>query len=173
MAISLYDASVGSYLQVTRAVAGFLDRGLKFANEKGIDPNSIVQDRIYEDMLPFSFQITSVAHHGAGSIEALKSGIATPPTAPQPTDYAGCQAMIADAIAKLEKATPAEVNALENNDVTFKFGEASLPFKADAFILSFSIPNFYFHATTAYDILRAKGAPLGKRHFTGALRMKG
>jgi hypothetical protein len=172
MALSLYDVSVGSYLQVTKALAGVLDRGLKHCGEKGIDPTEIVQTRLYEDMFPFSFQITSVAHHGAGSIEALKSGTATPPTAAQPTDYAGCQAMLSDAIAKLEALKPAEVDALAGKDVTFQLGDIKMPFTAEGFILSFSLPNFYFHATTAYDILRTKGAPLGKRHFMGQLKMK-
>ena len=64
------------------------------------------------------------------------------------------------------------MNALEGKDVTFQFKDFKLPFTAENFLLSFSLPNFYFHATTAYDILRHKGVPLGKRDFTGKLRLK-
>ena len=66
----------------------------------------------------------------------------------------------------------AKIEALENNDVTFKLGERGMPFVARDFVLSFSLPNFYFHATTAYDILRSKGVPLGKRDFMGRMKMK-
>jgi uncharacterized protein len=64
------------------------------------------------------------------------------------------------------------VNALEGKDVTFKVRDMTMPFTAEDFLLSFSLPNFYFHATTAYDILRLKGVPLGKRDFMGRMRLK-
>jgi hypothetical protein len=69
--------------------------------------------------------------------------------------------------------TPEAVNALGGGDVTFKLSERALPFTTEDFLMSFSLPNFYFHAATAYDILRHKGAPLGKRDFLGRLKMKG
>ncbi len=81
--------------------------------------------------------------------------------------------MVADARAALRALTPDEVNALEGGDIVFHLGEAKLPFTTVGYILSFSLPNFHFHATTAYDILRTKGVPLGKRHYLGQLRMKG
>ena len=62
--------------------------------------------------------------------------------------------------------------ALAGRDVAFQFGERKLPFTAEEFLMSFSLPNFFFHATTAYDILRHKGVPLGKRDFMGRLRIK-
>ena len=68
--------------------------------------------------------------------------------------------------------TPDAVNALGGRDVVFHLGEHKLPFTAEGFLMSFSLPNFYFHATTAYDILRTNGVPLGKRDFMGRLKMK-
>ncbi len=65
-----------------------------------------------------------------------------------------------------------EVNALEGRDMVFKMGDRTMPFTAENFLMSFSLPNFYFHATTAYDILRSKGVPLGKRYYMGRLKMK-
>lgn len=171
MAISLYDATVPSYLQVLNAVSGFLDKGAAHCAEHKIDLNQIVESRIYEDMLPLRFQIQSVAHHSLGAIGACKSGaFGVGEKASQ--DYAGLQKLVADAITGLKQVTPAEVNAFEGRDVVFSVGERKMPFVAENFLFSFSLPNFYFHATTAYDILRMKGVPLGKRNFLGQMRMK-
>ena len=74
--------------------------------------------------------------------------------------------------AKLKAMSPDEVNALSGKDVVFQMRDFKVPFTAENFILSFSLPNFHFHATTTYDILRTKGVPLGKRDYMGALRMK-
>jgi hypothetical protein len=171
MAISLYDLSVASYLQGLGGVIGFLDKGLKYCTEKGIDANEIVETRLFPDMLPFRFQIVSVAHHSLGAIEGVKKGVFSPPTGPD-YDYKGLQKLVADARDALQKMTPAEVNALEGRDVIFQLRDFKLPFTAEGFLMSFSLPNFYFHATTAYDILRMKGVPLGKRDYMGQMRMK-
>jgi len=173
MAISLYDVSVASYLQTLGGVAGFLDRGLDHCRESNIDPNEVVEARLFPDMLPFRFQIWSVAHHSVGAIEGVKKGVFSPPPELPPLDYAGLQKVVADARAALQQLTAADVNALEGRDVVFQFRDFKMPFTAEGFLLSFSLPNFYFHATTAYDILRSKGAPLGKRDFMGPLRLKG
>jgi hypothetical protein len=173
MAISLYDLSVASYLQTLGGVAGFLERGLDHYRETGADPNEVVETRLIPDMLPFRFQIWSVAHHSVGAIEGVRKGVFTPPPELPALDYAGLQKVVADARATLERLTAAEVNALEGRDVVFQFRDFKMPFTAEGFLLSFSLPNFYFHATTAYDILRSKGVPLGKRDFMGSLRLKG
>jgi uncharacterized protein len=172
MATSLYDLSVASYLQTVGGVAGFLERGLDHCRENDIDPNTIVESRLFADMLPFRFQIWSVRHHSIGAIEGVTKGVFTPPPELPPLDYAGLQKVVADTRAALEKLTRTEVNALEGKDVVFQFRDFKMPFTAEGFLLSFSMPNFYFHATTAYDILRSKGVPLGKRDFMGSLRLK-
>lgn len=172
MAISLYDMSVPTYLQTLGAVSGFLEKGLAHCGECNVQPGEVVEHRLFGDMAPFSFQIRSVAHHSAGAMEALKSGVFNPPGRSEPLDYAGLQQLVMDARARLEALTPDEVNALEGKDVAFQFGETRLPFTAENFILSFSLPNFHFHATTAYDILRSRGVPVGKRDYMGRLRIK-
>jgi hypothetical protein len=172
MAITLYDATVGSFLQVLGGVTGFLDRGLAHCRDNNIDPGEIVETRLYGDMLPFRFQVLCVAHHSLGAIEGVKKGLFGPPNDPTPYTYEQLQGLVADARAGLEKWTPAEVNALEGRDVTFQTGDYKSPFVAEGFLLSLSLPNFYFHATTAYDILRSKGVPIGKRDYVGQLRRK-
>jgi hypothetical protein len=172
MPTSLYDLSVASYLQTVGAIAGVLDRGAKHCAEAGTNPDELVNVRLFDDMAPFSFQVNSVAHHSLGAIEGLRSGAFHPPAGPMPRDYAACQALIAETLAGLKALTPDEVNALEGGDMVFKIGDFKMPFTAEGFLMSFSLPNFYFHATTAYDILRQKGVPLGKRDFMGQMRMK-
>ena len=88
-----------------------------------------------------------------------------------PDSCAGLQEMIAEAAAALEAVDRAEIDALEGGRLVFEVQGRELPFTAENFVLSFSLPNFYFHAATAYDILRMKGAPLGKRDFMGRMRM--
>src|SRR5579863_4224990 len=172
MATSLYDLSVGSFLQTLGGVEGFLDRGLSQCMENNIDPEEIVETRLFPDMLPFRFQLQSVAHHSIGAIEGVKAGVFAPPGDMPPHDYRTMQKHVSDAREALEKLDPAEVNALEGKDVVFQFRSFEMPFVAENFLMSFSMPNFYFHSTTAYDILRQKGVPLGKRDFMGQMRMK-
>jgi len=172
MATSFHDLSVRCYLQTLTGVEGYLAKGLAYCLEHGIDPAGIVETRVYPDMLPFSFQLWSVAHHSLGAIRGIEAGVFTPPP-PIPTlDYAGWQKLVSDSRETLAAMTPDAVNALEGKDLLFKLGDFKLPFVAEDFVLSFSLPNLHFHATTAYDILRMKGVPLGKRDYTGPMRIK-
>jgi hypothetical protein len=172
MAISFYEASVANYLQTLGAMTGVLAKGAAHFQEKGIDPQTIVETRLAPDMLPFSFQIFSVVHHSQGALDGIRSGTFRPPGARDPHSYAQLQALVADTLSALKDKTPADVDALESNDLVFEIGKMKMPFTATGFLFSFSLPNFYFHAATAYDILRANGVPLGKRDFMGAMRMK-
>ena len=172
MGIPLYDLSVASYLQTLGAVSGFLERGLTHCRDNNIDPEEVVETRLWNDMLPFRFQIVSVAHHSRGAIEALKSGEFAPPNEPRPLNYAQLQGLVGEAREALAGLSRDEINALEGRDVAFRFRDFRVPYTAENFIMSFSLPNFYFHAATAYDILRSKGAPIGKRDFMGQMRTK-
>ncbi len=172
MGTSLYDMSVATYLQTLNAVSGILAKGMTFCSDNGLDANEVVETRLHGDMLPFRFQVLSVAHHSLGAIKGVESGVFLPPgPAGEPT-YHELQKVITDTIAGLEALKADDVNALAGKDVVFELGTFKLPFTAENFILSFSLPNFHFHATTAYDILRSKGVPLGKRDYMGPLRLK-
>jgi hypothetical protein len=173
MTFSLYDASVANYLQILGSVGGVLEKGLAHFREKGIDLAEIVEARLASDMQPLRFQIVSVAHHSRGAMAAAQSGVFTPPTPKPDLDYAGLQALVAEAQSELAALKPDAVNALTGGDITFKIGDRALPFTTEGFLMSFSLPNFFFHATTTYDILRHKGAPIGKRDFLGKMKMKG
>lgn len=171
MPISLYDASVRTYLQLTKAMTRFLDKGRVHFEEQGVDPSKIVETRLYPDMLPFRFQIVSVAQHSVGALRALQEGRFKPPTTSE-EDYQQLQELMARTVNELKELTPEAINASEGKELIFEFGKMELPFVAEDFILSFSLPNFFFHVTTAYDILRTSGVPLGKADFMGPIRFK-
>lgn len=172
MSTSLYDISVATYLQVLGGVSGFLEKGKAHCEEKKIDLNEIVETRLYPDMLPFRFQIVSVVHHSLGAMQGLQASSFSPTGGPPDADYATLQQMVLNAKTELEGLKASDINALEGKDMFFVMGERKVPFTAEGFIMSFSLPNLFFHAATAYDILRQKGVPIGKRDFTGALRIK-
>ena len=172
MSISLYDVSVATYLQVLGGVTGFLAKGKAHCEEQGIALNEIVETRLYPDMLPFRFQVVSVVHHSIGSIKGLQQSAFSPWGGPPDADYAALQQLVADAKDELENLDAADINALEDRDMFFVMGDRKIPFTTQDFVMSFSLPNLLFHATTAYDILRQRGVPIGKRDFTGPLRIK-
>ncbi|MBL8553591.1 MAG: DUF1993 domain-containing protein [Phenylobacterium sp.] len=172
MAITLYDASVRTFLQILPAVAGYLEKARAHAVEAGRDPEDLVEARLCDDQWPLRSQVISTVHHARGAIAGVKAGVFRPPNWDAGSDYAGLQKMVADAVAELSALTPNEVNALEDQDLVFELGPRQMPFRGGDFLLSFSLPNFYFHATTGYDVLRARGAPLGKRDFMGVPRVK-
>jgi hypothetical protein len=169
--ISFHDASVGSYLQVLDGVSGVLDKGASHAAETGLDLQDVVMTRLHEDMMPLHFQVVSVAHHSWGAMQGMQKGAFDPPSFDLGKDYAGLQALVAEARDGLAGLDEAEVEALAEKSMVFKLGKRELPFKNQNFLLSMSLPNFYFHATTTYDILRMLGVPLGKIDFLGRMKV--
>ena len=171
MTISLYDAAVGSYLQLVPATEAILAKGEEFAAAQGLDLHDLVEQRLHPDMLPLRYQIVSVAHHSLGCIEGIQAGEFRPPKYDPTLDFAAMRDLLAQTRQKLAALEVDAVNALADRSLEFVLGEMRLPFTAPNFVLSFSLPNFYFHVTTAYDILRHTGVPLGKRDYTGRLRI--
>ena len=186
MATSLYDLSVPTFLQTVSAVAGFLDRAVRHCAETAADPDDFVHARLFDDMAPFHFQIEALAHHSVWGLEAVKNGVFAPPALVGPMPFADLQAMIGQAETALQAFTPDEVNSWsgkdldidlhrplnEDNASTSIWAPRTLAFTPETFLLSFSLPNFHFHAVTAYDILRTRGVPLGKRDYEGRLRTR-
>jgi uncharacterized protein len=170
MPISLYDASVTVYLQTLGAASRFLERAATHCRDNQTELAEIVETRLFPDMLPFRFQVQSIVAHSVGTIEAIKAGTFKPSGHDTRHDYASLQTLVQEARQSLEKETPEDINAREGAEVIFQAGEHVLRFSAVNFVSSFSLPNFHFHATTAYDILRSRGVPLGKRDYLGKLR---
>ena len=171
MSISLYDICVPTYLQILGGVSKVLDKGAAHAADSGTDPNDLVDLKLCDDMRPLTFQIISCWHHSLGAIRGLEAGEFNPPPSMPDMDYAGLQGLVQEAVTGLDKCSADDINAATGKDMMFRMTGLEIPFKAEDFILSFSLPNFYFHATTAYDLLRLNGTPLGKGDFLGALRV--
>lgn len=172
MALSLYDATIPGYLQILGAVAGLLDKAEAFCAERQLPPAKLLEARLAEDMLPFGYQVRATVSHSIGAIEGLRKGVFSPDRTPWPDTLAGLRALVEGARAALAALDPAEVNAFEGRDMRFEMGAYRLDFTAESFLLSFSQPNFYFHATTAYALLRAQGARIGKQDFLGRMRTR-
>ena len=172
MATSLYDLSVPTLLQTLRAVGGFLGRAVAHCAVTGAEPDDFVNARLFDDMAPFHFQIEAAWHHSVWGLEAAKTGVFAPPALVGPVPFAELQAMIGKAGTALAAFTPDEVNAWAGRDLDLQIGPRRLAFTSETLILSFSLPHFYFHAVTAYDILRSRGVPLGKRDLEGRLRTR-
>lgn len=168
MALSIFVISVGSYRQVLGALAGCLDRGLTHCVEQGRDPEEVKLSRLAPDMKPFDFQVQAVVHHALGGTRALRERTLGPIQV-QDLTYAELQTLLRDALSTLSLVVPSDIDGSAGQVVTFRHGDFALPFTTENFVLAFSLPNLYFHATTAYDLLRMNGVVLGKNDFLGTL----
>ncbi|MCU6454700.1 DUF1993 domain-containing protein [Sphingomonas sp. A2-49] len=173
MTFSLYDAVVPSNLQILAALDRLLDKAAAFCAERGEADADLIDARLAPDMLPFGYQVKSCAVHSIGGIEGVRAGAFSPDRSAWPTDFEGLHALLQSAMTRLAAFDRDTVDALADSDTHFAIGETRMPFTGANFLLSFSQPNFYFHATTAYAILRARGVKLGKRDFLGIPRTKG
>ncbi len=171
MSSSLYDITVTPYKQIIDSLIGILDKGAEHADELGIDLDELVNFSLYEDMLPFSFQVFAASLHSVGALAAIESGVFNRPETLPENDYMGLQQLMAATAATLNDYSREQVDAMAGGEVLFAAGDFKLPFTTEGFVMSFSLPNFYFHATTTYDILRHKGVPLGKMDFLGRMQL--
>ena len=172
MTFSLYAATIPSCRQILGAMAGLLVKAENFCTEKGIAAQDIIQARFAPDMQPFAYQIKSTVVHSVGAIEGVRKGSFSPDLTPPPQTFAALGQSLSDGIAALDAVEPSEIDGFMGRDMRFVFGDRKIDFTAENFLLSFSQPNFYFHATTAYDLLRWKGVQIGKRDFMGRSRAK-
>ncbi len=170
---SLHELSAGTFEQILQATINFMQKGKEHFEENGTSLQDMVEYRFADDMMPLHFQIVSVIHHSHGALTGVQNGEFSPPSFDIDKSYEELQQGLADALEGVKGFSADVVNGFEDNDVTFKLGERELPFEGGTFLRTFTLPNFYFHATTAYDIVRTNGVPLGKADFLGGLRMKG
>lgn len=168
MTTPIYKSTIGAYLRQAESLSAIMAKGREHFEAKGMDIDAFVNESLHDDMLPFSFQIRSVAHHGDVA-EVLRTGRAGPPPPLEVKDYATLENLVAETISKLHAVTPDELDSLLNADVVFTLGEMKMPFTGLGYLTSFSLPNFYFHTTTAYNLLRQKGVEIGKRDYLGAI----
>lgn len=172
MSISFYDLSVPTFLQTVRAVGRFLGRAARHCAEIRADPDEFVPLRLFDDMAPFHFQIEAAWHHSVWCLEAARTGRFEPPPLIGPVPFSELQAMMVKAETTLQAFSRDEVDSWAGKPLDLQIGPRRLAFTPETLFLSFSLPNFHFHAVTAYDILRSRGVPLGKRDYEGQLRTR-
>ena len=168
--LSLYDATVPSFLQVLHSVQGLIDKAESFCAEKNLPITEILDAKIAPDMFPFTFQVKQVARHSWGAVQGVLAGTAGRDLSPLATSFAEMRAKLAEADAGLKALKPEDLNACEDGEVLFDVPGYVNRFRAPDFLLSFSQLNFHFHASMAYALLRAKGVEIGKMDYLGKMR---
>ena len=168
MPLSLHAALIPSWLQILGAGRGWLDK----AAVCGIPEAEIVEARLIDDMFPFAYQVKSMAVHSQGAIEAVRQGVFAPNFQEAlPRSLAELREKLETAEAVLGSVAEDELESFVGRPMRFEIGPKKLDFTAEDFLLSFSQPNFYFHAATAYGILRSRGVAIGKIDYLGRLRL--
>lgn len=168
MALTLYDAFVPSCRQVLGGMAGIIDKAEAHCAEHGLDPADLIEARLADTMWNLPWHVRSVWVHSAYVISLLPTGEFSPDFTELPGDFAAMKAKVARTLDELAQVTPQQLEEVEDKTIGFVLGGKRLmEFSGQNFLLGFSQPNFYFHATTFYDILRMKGVPLGKRDYMG------
>jgi len=164
--ISMYQASVPVYLQYLNSISAVLDKGAAFAEAKKIDPTVLLQTRLYPDMHPLVKQVQIFTDQATRGVSRL-AGVEPPPFPDTEANFADLKARIAKAIAHVQSFTPEQIDGSEGRDIVMKTPRGDLTFKGLQYLLGFSLPNFFFHATTTYAILRHVGVEVGKMDFMG------
>lgn len=173
MALSFYDSSVASYLQILGGVKASLGKATALSEMGELDLQALVNFRLHTDMLPLRFQVISVWHHSYGAMKGLDAGLFEPPPNLGELSWQDLQGLVDQAIDFCSGLHREDVEALSGKPVLFRMGKTELPFTTDSFLMSFSLPNFYFHASSTYCILRHHGVMLGKLDYLGQLRVGG
>ena len=166
MSISLYTASVPIFRQILGSLAAILAKAEAHADAKKLDPNALLQARLYPDMFPLLRQVQLATDFAKGAAARL-AGIDVPRYDDVETDFAGLLARLEKTLAFLDSVEREAVDAGGERDIVVGTGANQRQFKGQVYLLHYALPNFYFHATTAYDILRHNGLEIGKRDFVG------
>lgn len=167
MTLSLYQASVPVCIRALNNLAAILKKAEVHAAEKKIDPGVFITARLAPTMYPLSRQIqiaTDIAKGGAARL----AGVENPSYADTETTFDELQARLAKTIAFLQTIKAEQVDGNEDKDIKLKVGGRELEFKGQAYLLTFVLPNVFFHVTTAYAILRHNGVELSKADYLGA-----
>ncbi|MGH6735249.1 MAG: DUF1993 domain-containing protein [Methyloceanibacter sp.] len=166
MPLSMYQASVPVFVRVLGVLSKVLDKGAAFAEARSIDPSVLVNARLAPDMLPLSRQV-QIAGDMVMRGAARLAGQEFPNTADTEKTFPELQERIAKTLRFLDGFTAAQIDGSEERNITVKFGDRSLTFTGQDYLLNFVLPNLYFHVAAAYLILRHNGVELGKRDFLG------
>ncbi len=163
----MYQASVPVFLQMLTALSAILDKAAEHARTSGIDPAELVNARLAPDMFPLSRQVQISTDHAKGAAARL-SGRDIPKFEDTEASFDELKARIAKTLDFVSSVEVGEIDGTEEKEITLTIGGQPRSFSGQRYLLHAALPNFYFHVTTAYGILRANGVPVGKRDFMGA-----
>lgn len=168
MTTQLYDLTVPAFLRGFNAMSGFLAKGEAYAAEKGIDPAELLNARLIEDMGPLTSQVQRASDAAKFTVVRI-GGIENVAMPDEETSFADLQDRIAKTLAFLNAVPREAIDGKEDAPVELKTPTRTLEFTGRSYVLGFVLPNFYFHVTTAYALLRHKGVPIGKMDYLGGV----
>ncbi len=168
MAFSMFQSSVPVCTQILGAMSGIIDKAAAHCAEKKYDEAWLLTDRLYPDMFPLARQFRQCSDFGRNIPGRLAGGELPSFAATDDTSFAALKARVEKSLDYVKGFTPAQIDGTEDKDINWAQGQRQMSFKGRAYLLHFGLPNFYFHATTAYNILRHRGVELGKRDFLGS-----
>jgi len=167
MAISMYHASVPTFLQLLGGLKGVIEKAEKHATEKKWDEATLLNWRLYPDMFTFARQVRQASEHAFGAGRA--AGVAVPELPAIDNSFAEMKTRIDKTMDFLKTLKPDQLDGKEDSQVTIVQGGQPRNFRAQVYLYHLAMPNFYFHTTTAYNILRSLGIEIGKRDFMGQM----
>ncbi len=166
MTISMYQASVPRFTNILGNLSGILDKAQAHIDAKKIADATLTSYRLFPDMLPMTAQV-QIATDAAKGVIARLSGVTAPVFDDNETTLAQLKERIAKTIAFIQSVPAEKIDGTEDKDIVVKRGEKETHYKGMQFLLGHAVPNFYFHVTTTYTILRHNGVEIGKRDFLG------
>lgn len=166
MNIALYQASVPVYVRQLNGLSAILHKAIGYCAERKIDPAALLHDRLYPDMFTLVRQVQIACGHAERGSSRL-AGLEPPVRDDKEVSLDDLEARVAMAIAYVKSVDPKKMEGMEDRDITFPVGDKKMTLKGADYLLHFSMPNFYFHVTTAYNILRHNGLQIGKTDFIG------
>ncbi len=168
MTSSLYNASVPVMLQMLRALSDVLKKAEDHATQKNIEPNALLQARLFPDMFPLVRQVQIASDFSKGIASRL-AGAEVPSWPDTEVSFADLQALVAKAVTYLESFKAEQFDLSESREIVLRPGTPKeKKLTASAYLLHYGLPQFFFHVTTAYAILRHNGIEIGKRDYMGA-----
>lgn len=166
MAVSLHSVATLSILPRFKGLKLALDQAQAYCTERKVDPTVLLTARLFPDMAPLIGQVQLASDHAKGAFYRT-AGLENPSLADTEKTFAELHARIDRTVDLINAVTPEQMNGRETESVELKFRTGGMQFTAHDYLVGFALPNFYFHVTTAYDILRHNGLPLGKALYMG------
>ena len=166
MSISVYDQSIGRMSHMLTNLDTIVTKAEAYAEENNIEPTVLLRARLYPTMRDFIFQI-QVATDMAKGCAARLAGVEVPQWSDDEETFMDVHARIGKSLDFLSGFRPEQFEGSETRELELKLGSHTVNFTGQSYLLGFALPNFYFHMTTAYNLLRHNGLDLGKRDFLG------